>query len=155
MPPYFGSDHLSVLLRLGSFTGEDYSSKFETVTDWQRVLTALKEVDTPNRNIILSDNVPKNDIDIAIRALTNHIGAVVGNCQRKYRTPIFFKFPAFDPIHATRIDEDDLPQLSSSIDEEVKRKATLPPKDDLPPVSSDKVHKHIRKLKTRKTLILD
>ncbi|GBP88030.1 hypothetical protein EVAR_60035_1 [Eumeta japonica] len=64
-------------------------------------------------------------------------------------------FTAFDPIHATRIDEDDLPQLSSSIDEEVKRKATLPPKDDLPPVSSDKVHKHIRKLKTRKTLILD
>ncbi|GBP15060.1 RNA-directed DNA polymerase from mobile element jockey [Eumeta japonica] len=42
------------------------------------------------------------------------------------------------------------PNGATNIEEEVKQKTNLPPKDDLPSVSLDEVQKHIRKLKTRK-----
>ncbi|GBP78984.1 RNA-directed DNA polymerase from mobile element jockey [Eumeta japonica] len=44
---------------------------------------------------------------------------------------------------------------STCIEEEVKQKATLPRKDDLPPVSLNEVQRHIRKLKTIKAPGLD
>ncbi|GBP20028.1 hypothetical protein EVAR_13794_1 [Eumeta japonica] len=80
---HLSSDHLPVLLRLGPFTGENHTNKFKKITDWKRVSTALEEVDTPSLNAIPNDIVSNKDIDTAIGALTNHIGTVVTNCQRK------------------------------------------------------------------------
>ncbi|GBP53666.1 RNA-directed DNA polymerase from mobile element jockey [Eumeta japonica] len=78
-----GSDHLPVLLKLGSSTGENPNIATKTIIDWKRVSTALEEVDTPNLNVIPDDIVSNNDIDTAIGALTKHIRSVVKRCQRK------------------------------------------------------------------------
>ncbi|GBP44021.1 hypothetical protein EVAR_27190_1 [Eumeta japonica] len=77
-----GSDHLPVLLKLGSSTGENPNIATKTIIDWKRVSTALEEV-TPNLNVIPDDIVSNNDIDTAIGALTKHIRSVVKRCQRK------------------------------------------------------------------------
>ncbi|GBP09751.1 Probable RNA-directed DNA polymerase from transposon BS [Eumeta japonica] len=180
------SDHLPVLLRLGPFTGENHTSKFKKITDWKRVSTTLEEVDTPTLNAIPNDIVSNKDIDTAIGALTNHIGTVVANCQRK--VPVKSKrrslpadvwelirvknaalrrasaYPiseyrsrarAFQREVKKRVREFRNNQWTTKIEEEVKQKTTLPPKDDLSPVSLDEVQKHIRKLKTRKAPGLD
>ncbi|GBP14943.1 hypothetical protein EVAR_6595_1 [Eumeta japonica] len=77
------SDHLPVLLKLGSFTGEEQSIETKTIIDWKRVSTALEKVDTPNLNVIPDDIVSNNDIDTTTRALTKHIRSVVKRCQKK------------------------------------------------------------------------
>ncbi|GBP32504.1 Probable RNA-directed DNA polymerase from transposon BS [Eumeta japonica] len=78
-----GSDHLPVLLKLGSFTGEKQNIVTKTIIDWKRVSTPLEEVDTPNLNVIPDDIVSNKDIDTAIGALTKRIRSVVKRCQRK------------------------------------------------------------------------
>ncbi|GBP94600.1 Probable RNA-directed DNA polymerase from transposon BS [Eumeta japonica] len=78
-----GSDHLPVLLKLGSSTGENQNIVTKTIINWKRVSTALEEVDAPNLNVIPDDIVSNNDIDTAIGALTKHIRSVVKRCQKK------------------------------------------------------------------------
>ncbi|GBP02309.1 hypothetical protein EVAR_85403_1 [Eumeta japonica] len=82
-----GSDHLPVLLKLGSSTGENPNIATKTIIDWKRVSTALEEVDTPNL-VIPDDIVSNNDIDTAIGALTTY-RSVVKRCQRfrEFRSP--------------------------------------------------------------------
>ncbi|GBP82208.1 RNA-directed DNA polymerase from mobile element jockey [Eumeta japonica] len=75
------SDHRPVLMRLGSLTG-DCPPTVKTITNWQKVSTALEEIDTPMLNNIPNDIVSTDDIDNAIGALTNHIRTVVDDSSR-------------------------------------------------------------------------
>ncbi|GBP92318.1 hypothetical protein EVAR_65731_1 [Eumeta japonica] len=55
----------------------------KTIIDWNRVSTALEEVNTPNLNVIPDNIVFNNDIDIVIGILIKPIRSVVKRCQRK------------------------------------------------------------------------
>ncbi|GBP44858.1 RNA-directed DNA polymerase from mobile element jockey [Eumeta japonica] len=68
-------------MRLGSLTG-DCPPTVKTITNWQKVSTALEEIDTPMLNNIPNDIVSTDDIDNAIGALTNHIRTVVDDSSR-------------------------------------------------------------------------
>ncbi|GBP61091.1 hypothetical protein EVAR_89757_1 [Eumeta japonica] len=75
------SDHRSVLMRLGSLTG-DCSPAIKTITNLQKVSTALEEIDTPISNSIPIDVVLTDGIDNTIGALTNYIRKVVDDSSR-------------------------------------------------------------------------
>ncbi|GBP44055.1 Probable RNA-directed DNA polymerase from transposon BS [Eumeta japonica] len=75
------SDHRPVLMRLGSLT-VDCPPTIKAITNWQKVSTALEEIDTPILNNIPNDIVSTDDIDNAIGALTNHIRTVVDGSSR-------------------------------------------------------------------------
>ncbi|GBP88435.1 RNA-directed DNA polymerase from mobile element jockey [Eumeta japonica] len=77
------ADHLPILPKLGSFTGEEQPIETKTIIDWKRVSTTFEKVDTPNFSAIPNDIVSNNDIDTAIAALTKYIRSVVKRCQRK------------------------------------------------------------------------
>ncbi|GBP82226.1 hypothetical protein EVAR_103675_1 [Eumeta japonica] len=86
---------LSVLLRLGSFTGEEQPSDTKIIIDWKRVSTKLEEVDTLNLNVIPDDIVSNKNIATTIGALIYHIKTVVGNSQTRVpATSICLGLPA-------------------------------------------------------------
>ncbi|GBP23016.1 hypothetical protein EVAR_15690_1 [Eumeta japonica] len=78
-----GSDHLPVLLKLGSYTSEKQPIETQTIIDWKLVSAAFDEVDLPNLNVIPDDIVSNNNINSAIETLTKLIRSVVKRCQRK------------------------------------------------------------------------
>ncbi|GBP43256.1 hypothetical protein EVAR_39314_1 [Eumeta japonica] len=75
------SDHRPVLMKLDSLTGNCLPLN-KTITNWQKVLTVLEEIDTPILNNIPNDIVSTDNIDYAICSLTNHIRTVVDNNSR-------------------------------------------------------------------------
>ncbi|GBP11615.1 RNA-directed DNA polymerase from mobile element jockey [Eumeta japonica] len=78
---WLNSDHRPVLKRLGSLIA-DSPPTTKIITNWQKVSTALEEIDTPTLNNIPNDIVSTDDIDNAIGALTNHITTVVESSSR-------------------------------------------------------------------------
>ncbi|GBP17989.1 Nucleic-acid-binding protein from transposon X-element [Eumeta japonica] len=154
------SDHRPVLIRLGSLTG-DCSPLNKTITNWQKVSTVLEEIDTPILNNVPNDIVSTGDIDNAIGTLTNHIRTVVDNSSWKaVRKPD--KSVAFDDrenaecladsIESARHSENppyDLEHVRR-MEEDVRHRVSLPPKDDLDPITHDEISKHIKSLKIRK-----
>ncbi|GBP36323.1 Probable RNA-directed DNA polymerase from transposon X-element [Eumeta japonica] len=159
------SDQRPVLMRLGSLTG-DCPPTVKTITNWQKVSTALEAIDTPILNKIPNDIVSTDDIDNAIGALTNHIRTVVdgssrtvpANSDRKelprdVKELIRAKNAALrraSKYPHVRIGPKRAPSNVKRVEEEVRRRVSLPPKDDLDPITQDEVSKHIKALKIRK-----
>ncbi|GBP55095.1 hypothetical protein EVAR_46392_1 [Eumeta japonica] len=75
------SDHRPVLMRLGSHAG-DCPPSTKTITNWQKVSTALEEIDIPILNSIVNYIASTNDIKNAIGVLTSHIRTMVENSSR-------------------------------------------------------------------------
>ncbi|GBP89778.1 Probable RNA-directed DNA polymerase from transposon BS [Eumeta japonica] len=213
-------------MRLGSLTG-DCPPIVKTITNWQKVLTVLEEIDTPILNSIPNDIVLTDNTDNAISALTDHIRTVVDDSSRtvpansdrkemprdakeliraknaalrrasKYRTcenrsharnlqrkvrdrvqevkndnwsdlmvEIKPSHQAFWGLAKALKTEKAVPtpalrKLDNSIafddrekaewvEEEVRRRVILPPKDDLDPITQDEVSKLIKALLVRK-----
>ncbi|GBO98765.1 hypothetical protein EVAR_101277_1 [Eumeta japonica] len=57
------------------------------ITNWKRVSTALEKIDTPNLNSIPNDIASTDEIDLAIGALTNHVGTLVEEASGRFRHP--------------------------------------------------------------------
>ncbi|GBP52610.1 Phenylalanine--tRNA ligase alpha subunit [Eumeta japonica] len=82
---WLNSDHRPVLMKLGSLIVDSLPS-IKTITNWQKVSTALEEIDTPILNSIPNDIVSTDDIDNAIDALTINIRTVVESSSRTVPT---------------------------------------------------------------------
>ncbi|GBP07435.1 Probable RNA-directed DNA polymerase from transposon X-element [Eumeta japonica] len=154
------SDHRPVLKRLGSLTG-DYPTSVNTITNWQKVPTVLEEIDTPILNSIPNDVISTDDIDNAIDGLTNHIRTVVHDSSRTVPTNSdrkelprdvkkliraqnaalrrASKYPTCENrSHARALQRKVRDRMQEEIEEEDRRRVSLPPKDDLNPITQDK-----------------
>ncbi|GBP68079.1 RNA-directed DNA polymerase from mobile element jockey [Eumeta japonica] len=145
----------------------------KTITNWQKVLAALEEIDTPNLNRIPNDIVSTDDINNSIGTLTNHIRTVIESSFRTVPAKSDRKELSRDIIELIRDKNAALRRAGKystwenrshvralqrkydtehvrRVEEEVRHRVSLPPKDDLDPITHDEVNKPIKGLKIRK-----
>ncbi|GBP92359.1 hypothetical protein EVAR_68986_1 [Eumeta japonica] len=140
-------------MRLGSHTG-DCPPPMKIITSWKKVSVALEETDTPILNNIPNDIVSTDDTDNAIGALINHIRTEVENSSRTVPTKSNRKELPRDVSELIRDKNAALRRvgkycakigpmhvLSSvrRVEEEVRQRVSLPPKDGLDPITIDEV----------------
>ncbi|GBP76283.1 hypothetical protein EVAR_54970_1 [Eumeta japonica] len=102
-------------------------SLFGSLTRTHEVSAALEEIDTPILNSI-PNIVSTDNIDNAIGALTDHIRTVVENTSRTV--------PA-------KSDRRELPRDKKSLEGEILYRVSLPPKDDLDPITRDETGQYL------------
>ncbi|GBP69964.1 hypothetical protein EVAR_85732_1 [Eumeta japonica] len=154
-PNCLNSDHRPVLMRLGSLTG-DYPLLNKTITNWQKMLTVLEEIDIPILNNIPNDILSTDDIDNAIAKALKTKRAVPVPALRKPDKSV-----AIDDREKAECLADSIKQQRSENPPydfehvrrvEVRHRVFLLPKDDLDPIVHDKISKKIKALKIRKAL---
>ncbi|GBP29528.1 Probable RNA-directed DNA polymerase from transposon BS [Eumeta japonica] len=160
------SDQRPFILRMGPPAG-GLPKPMSKVTDWKRVSTALEEIDTPALNNIPDVVQTPDEIDSSIGALTNHIQ----KWSRGYLpTPPLKKADsslAIDDVEKAECLADSLElQCSHTIppvdihhitrvEEEVRHKTSLEPRNDLSPVSLDEIQKLFKNLNAKMASGLD
>ncbi|GBP92123.1 hypothetical protein EVAR_47875_1 [Eumeta japonica] len=123
----------------------------------KRVSTTLDKIDTPSLNIIPDDISTTDEIESAIGALTNHVRTVVEKWERE--RPDNSASPDDAEIGEYLAHSIDSQRSHASpphgiahinlIEDELQNKASLKPKDNLPPVSLSKVQTLVKSLKTK------
>ncbi|GBP81422.1 hypothetical protein EVAR_59424_1 [Eumeta japonica] len=75
---FIATNHLPILLRMGPPAGGCPNTTIKII-DWNRMSTALEEIDTPTLNSVPDDINITDEVDPAIGALTTHVRTVVEN----------------------------------------------------------------------------
>ncbi|GBP44796.1 hypothetical protein EVAR_86611_1 [Eumeta japonica] len=181
---YLNSDHRSVLMRLGSLT-VDCPPTVKTITNWEKVLTMLEEIDTPIINMVDDSSrvVPVNserkellrdvsELVTAKNAALRRASKYPTTCENRSHSRAFqrrvktcmqevrndkwsdlmvqnkpshkaywglakgLKTEGAVFIPALRKPDDSM-TFDDRVEEEVRRRVSLPPKDNLGPITQD------------------